>query len=194
MGGYLEAGPMSPWARMRENILIKQMQKYVLYEVSMMEAIPASNPILVNFGAIPANGSVVSQSLQTPLEMDGFELGQWRACILDDITVQVYQLQNTNRYIVKNARSRWTKFQQLIDPHCSYTELAVFQDQYPYVDVFNPGDYAYVGARIAFWGIRYRLIQKGVFPDIEQVPGTIPFTAVLGEGFTGVGFSRAGLS
>ena len=198
--GFLHPGPMCPWASIGENILVKRVQKYVAYQVVWQEQVPMSSPAVVDFGAIAANASIAAQSLQTPLEMDGFELGQWRGMILDDLSLQVYEPQNLPRFLAKNIRARVSARGQQLDPWCSQFELGVFQDEFPFVDVFNNRDYAITVARVAFFGFRHRVVRvrrDGVelpgYNSVNEVPQTLRFTAVMAEGFVGTGFERGGL-
>lgn len=199
--GWLEPGPMQPYAQIGQNLLIKVVQNYVLFRVNLIEQLPLSSPLVVNFGAIGANATLPGVSLQTPLQMDGFEIGQFRAIMLEDIDLQVYEPQNLPRFINSVGRYRWSRMAQSLDPSYSRTEIAVYQDQFPYVDVINPTNQALVAARIAFFGNRYRIqrlkdAQKAdypIYPTINDVPANIPFAAIMAEGFTGLGFERLGL-
>lgn len=209
--GFLNPGPIQPWAGMGQNILIKRVQKFVMYEVVFMEQLPMSSPFIVDFaslngGSIGANTTVAAQSLQTPEEMDGTEFGQWRCLFLEDFNLQFYETQNLPRFLAKNARGRWGKKMQKLDPYQAMTEHGVFQDEYPFVDVINNRDYALTTARIALYGFRYRVTRKKVpgangqiaqlapMDTIEEVDRLkLPYVAVMAEGFIGTGFERGGL-
>lgn len=188
---FLQPGPITPWGKIGERLLVKRVQKFVLYLINYVEQIPLANPIVRDFGSIAANTTSAGVSLQTPLEMDGAEIAQWRIKLLDDLVLQINQPQNLPRFLAKNARSRITKWGQMFDPFDAMSEIAVFQDEYPYVDVINPTDYTQVTTRVAFYGFRYRLSELQVVERIEQVQGG--YTAVMGEGFVGSGFQRGGL-
>lgn len=198
--GFLQPGPMAPWARIGDNILVKRVQKYVLYKVLFEEQIPYSSPMIIDLiansspvvASIAGNATLPAQSLQVPLEMDGWELGQFRVKILSDIELQVYEPQNLPRFFIKQARARFSKLGQVNDPYQAQSELAVFQDEYPYVDVINPRDYTIVQARVAFYGYRYRLAQLDAVNGINEIKDTA-FTAVMAEGFVGTGYQRPGI-
>lgn len=202
--GMLEPGPMQPYATIGQNLLIKVVQNYVLFRVNLVEQLPLSSPMVVNFasgGAIAANSTTPGVSLQTPLQMDGFEIGQFRAIFLEDFDLQVYEPQNTPRFINSVGRYRWSMMAQSVDPDYARTEIAVYQNQYPYVDVINPTAVALNMARIAFFGNRYRIErlkdaqgqQYPAFATIGEVPTSVPYQAIMAEGFTGLGFERIGL-
>ena len=206
--GFLNPGPIQPWAGIGQTILIKRVQKYILYEVGFLEQLPPSAPMVRDFGAIGAGTattptSLVSQSLQTPLEMDGYEFAQIRFYILDDVSVNVYQPQVLNRFVAKNARARYSRKSQVMDPNQAMTEMAVFQSDYPYFDVFNSRQYSMAVSRVAFYGYRYRIARKvnpasndennpfyPAYNGIDEVPN-VPYVAVMAEGFVGTGFVRS---
>lgn len=214
--GWLSPGPMQPFVQMGENVLVRRLQRYIAYKVAFIEQLPMSGALQIDFGAVGAAATVAGVSLQTQLEMDGYEMGQFRCRLLEDMSLQVYEPQQTPRYLVKNGRARWTKISQKMDPWGVGTEICVFQDQWPYVDVTNHTAVAYTVCRASFWGYRFqvnryvqatgpdgKLTYRAVSPlEADNSPGAsfgsirealesgIKFTAVMAEGFIGLGYER----
>lgn len=200
--GFLNPGPIQPWARIGDNMMIKVLQNFALYRVVFVEQLPPSSPLMASFGAIAANSTLSAQSLQTQLETDGYELFQIRMNLLEDVDLQVYEPQNLPRFVVKNARAYITKKGQKLDPYGAMTEMGIYQDQYPYVDVINNRDYAYTTVRVGFYGFRYRISRlkdpatNQSYPPyntIDALPKNLPYVAVMAEGFVGLGFERSAL-
>lgn len=206
--GFLNPGPMQPWAGIGQTILIKRVQKYILYQVGFVEQLPPSQPMVKDFGAIAAGTSTVptvlsAQSLQNPLEMDGYEFAQVRFYIMDDVSLNMYQPQVLNRWVTKNTRARYSRKTQILDPYQALTEMAVFQSDYPYVDVVNSRQMSIAMARVGFYGYRYRIARKvdparkdeqepfyPAYNGIDDVPN-VPYVAVMAVGFVGTGFVRS---
>lgn len=202
--GFLNPGPIQPWAGIGQTILIKRVQKYILYQVGFMEQLPPSAPLVRDFGAIGAATATTAtqlsaQSLQAQLEMDGYEFAQIRFYPLDDVSVNVYQPQVLNRFVVKNTRARYSRKTLAMDPYQAMTEMAVFQSDFPFFDVLNSRQMTIAMSRIAFYGFRYRINRKinpatddfyPAYNGIDEVPN-IPYAAVMAEGFVGTGFVRS---
>ena len=199
--GYLSAGPIQPVAGIGEKILVRRVQNWVLYPIVYIEQIPESSPVTIDLIAnsapvvanIAAGGSLLSQSLQNPLQMDGLELGQFRIRIYDNIELQFYEPQALPRFVTMQARARFSKFGQVHDQHLSQSEIWIFQSEWPFVDVFNRCNYVITSATVGFSGLRYRLGPEQRISNNLADFANDRYTAVMAEGFIGIGFQNPGL-
>lgn len=208
--GPLLPGPIAPVARLGERVVVKRVQSYYMYDVMMTESLPKGGSLVVNLLAnaqptvatIAAGVTVSTIPMQTPMEMDGYEMGQWRFRLLDDFQIRVYEPISLPRFVVKNARATISKWGQVSDPDDHQTELFVWQDEWPGFDVINPTAFTLATCRIALYGYRYRMkrtTQTNGDGSITVIPaqqdlsgfGNLAYTGVMGEGFAGTGFERA---
>lgn len=185
--GANEPGAIRPVARVNENILDLHDNIADLYRLTGIEAIQPSLPMVVDFvtlsgAAITAGGTTRDQTLQTPLELNLNEIGHFRCHLLDDVHLIVYQPRQTGRFGTKRAQSRLQLTSRLRDPCGHLSDLFVYKDEYPFVDIINPGGSDLLVARAIFWGFRYRveLIRQYSLSEVKSI--TMPYTAVLGQG------------
>lgn len=176
-------GPITPVAGVGEHILVRRVKNYYMYRVLYREGLPPSAPLMRDFGAVAAAATTAGVSLQTPLEMDDFHLGQFRVKVLEDIRLTIWQPRSIGRFQTKNIISQITKFTEIVDPCGHMTELFTFEDEWPFVDINNPTDYNLAVSRVLFYGFKYVLDKVGEYTE-AQLPGiSQPYTAVIGEGY-----------
>jgi len=176
-------GPITPVASIGEHVLIRRLRGYHLYRILYREGLPLSNTLTVNFGAIAAGATLASQSLQVPLELNDLQLGQFRMRVLEDIRLTIWQPRSVGRFQVKNVISNVTPFTEINDPCGHVTEIFVYEDEWPFVDVNNPTGYNLALARAQFYGFRYGLDKIGEYTEESLAGIAQPYTAVVGEGY-----------
>lgn len=149
-----KAGTIEPIVLPGETVGIWVTKQYEFYEVDYIEGIPRSDPVEFDFGAIPAVGTTAITQL-TFLEMPTEEFGQYRAAVIDDISVILYQGRADQRHKLQNRVATYTKFTELFDPDGHAGEFYVFEHNWAFGQATNQTDYAVITARMAFWGFRY---------------------------------------
>lgn len=154
-------GPIEPVAHPGDKVLTIDREQYSLYVVGYVEQIPLSHPLVVNIGAIAAGTTAAINNPQNQLDMPYGTFAQYRARVLDDIHVLIYQPQASARFTNKTQVARVNVFSQLEDPCGHQTEVFVFEDQRIFLQATNPTLYALVQARVAFWGYKYVLLGPG---------------------------------
>ena len=179
--GYGRPGPIIPVAGINENVLVHRDNLWFLYRVTGIEAISPSSGMIVDFGTIAAQGTTADQSLETPLELGNKELGQFRIRVLDDIRLSVFQPRQAGRFTIKRVQTTVGLLSRINDPCGHLSEIFSFRDEFPFVDVNNPGDAALVTTRASFYGFRYKVEELSVhdLAELKNIPG--PYTAVFGE-------------
>jgi hypothetical protein len=184
-----KAGPIEPIVLPDETVGIWVNKQYSFYKVDYIEGIPRSDPLEYDFGAIAAQANTaVGQFLvgaQDILAMPNSEFGQFRAAVIDDISVTLYQGRADQRHRTANRVATYTKFTDLFDPDGHNGEFYVFEKNYAYGQAFNQTDYAVLTARMIFWGFRYVLTELPQYSwtaKPQKVPATwtrVPATAHL---------------
>lgn len=150
-------GLIEPVVEVGQNLLLAGRAQYALYQVSYIEEIPASFPFIVNVGAIVAGVTAPNFNTNNILDMEYGQLGHFRSFVLDDINVMILQPLATARFGNKSMQARVNAFTALLDPCGHQTEIFLFEDDRPYLQVTNPQGYNLAQARIAFYGFKYVL-------------------------------------
>jgi hypothetical protein len=167
-----KAGPIEPIVLPGEIVGIWVNKQFSFYSVDYVEGVPRSDPIEHDFGAIAAGGTTAVTQLLL-LEMPDNEFGQFRAAVLDDISMILYQGRADQRHKLRNRVATYTKFTDLFDPDGHEGEFYVFNDNNAFGQATNPTDYAVVTARVAFWGYRYVLTELPQYSWTAK-PQTLP--------------------
>lgn len=129
---------------------------YKFYRVTYIEGIPRSDPLEMDFGALAALGLTAVTQL-TLLEMPDNEFGQFRGFVIDDIAASLWQGRADGRYSTANRNGRLTRYTDMRDPCGHTTEFYVHENDFAFMQVLNPTDYALAQSRVAFYGFRYVL-------------------------------------
>ena len=179
--GYGRPGPITPLAGPNENALVHRDNLWFLYRVTGVEAVQPSSGMILDFGTIAAQGTTADQTLETPLELGANELGQFRIKVLDDIRLTVFQPRQAGRFTIKRVQTTVSLLSRINDPCGHLSEIYSFRDEFPFVNINNPGDAQLVITRALFYGFRYKVQQLSVHPvtDLAEIP--TPYTAVFGE-------------
>lgn len=161
---------------------------YRFRQVIYLEPITASDPLIVDLGALGAGANVGNQQLNL-LEMPDNEFGQFRSYVIDDVAVTLRQPSATTRKGTKNVTSRVTRFTALRDECGHTTEFFVWEDNFAFLDCLNPSAYAITTSLVAFYGFRFRLEEmkdangKPLFEWPNKLPAVwtrIPASALAG--------------
>jgi len=174
-----KAGPIQPVAMPGETLGIWVNKVYYFYSLLYLEPVLASDPLVIDFGALAA-GTWTGVTQLTLLEMPDVELGQFRAFTLDDFHAYLWQARSDGRQRTKQAQACISLFTQLNDPCGHQTEFFVHEDDFAFVNGLNPTSYPLTQSRMGFYGFRYvleKLTQfnwdKKILPTVwTRVPAT----------------------
>lgn len=155
--GPFRPGPIMPVVKAGENVLLVQNQLFNLYQVSFIEQIGQSSPLIFNPGAVAAGATLQAQNPQNVVDMAFGQMAQYRIYLWDDLNVVVLQPAATARQSTKNQIAQVNAFQQLNDECGHKTEFFIFEDQRFVLNVTNPGGYNLAQSRIQFYGFKYVL-------------------------------------
>jgi len=156
-----------PIRKINEYISVWYDSKWHHFNIIYIEPLPPSYDTIKDFGSI-SNGSSLSNQKLDLIELDDLELGQFRFKVLDDIQVTVFQPKASKRFAIKNTTIRVDKLSQLYDPDLEFSEIFVYKDKYPYVDVENNSGEDLSKTRIIFFGYRFVLEELEVEPSPDE--------------------------
>jgi len=154
-------GPISPIARVKDNLSIYTTKKWFHYRVEYIEPWPRSSPLRVDIVAlagaanIAANGTLAKRIVPLLQVTDG-EMLHVRFEPLDDVEGAVYEQPGTGKFISRNTPARVDLASSLRDPYLAGSTFFIlgFQREMN-LEVFNPNPIALFQARFQFRGIRY---------------------------------------
>ena len=156
-------GPISPIARINDNIACWTEQKYLPYKILWIEGIPQSSPFTIDLVAlagvavIAANGQMQKQVVAV-LQMNDKELLHLRWEPIDDVQGGLWQLANQSRYNPRGGQARVDIFTSERDPWLATTTFFILgKDKDINIGAWNPWGVAQPTARFRFWGFRYIL-------------------------------------
>jgi len=114
-----------------------------------------------DFGSIGANSTIYDQVIDS-IAMHKNELGQFRMFFVDNIVLENIRLPlGAGRFVLKNKTGFIDNtFQSTalgLDYFSQFTEIYVFEDNVPVVNVRNPSSTALTNSRIRFFGYKYVL-------------------------------------
>lgn len=164
---------LEPVAMVGENLLLAPLNRYV--RILYVEPIPA---ITQDFGPIGAGATLALQKI-TNVDMPEDEVAQIRTKVLDDIQVEVYQKRAVGRFSTRNLLVRLTPSTGAFGTGYNTSELFVYEDEAPWVQVTNPTALPVTRSRIVMEGFRY------VVQTLSETPSKYTVIPVYGWGTRG---------
>ena len=165
-------GPISPVAKIRENLSIWSGGGWEHYRIENIEPIPRSSPTMVDMvtasGAttIAANGTISKQVVQI-LRLDTGEFLHLRWEPIDDVEGVLWELSSKGRFASRSVHARVTRFTSLRDPYLATTTFFILgKDRDMNLEVRNPNPVALPQARFVFFGYRYKLSELKAEPTV----------------------------
>jgi len=166
-------GPLSPIARIKDNLSIYTAKKWSHYQINHLEPWPRSSPLRVEMVAlagvttIAANGTIAKRLLAILQVTDG-EMLHVRFEPLDDVEGMVYQLPGTGKFVSRNVHARVDMATCLRDPYLSSSTFFILGFQKDMnLEVRNPNPVALNQARFQFQGHRYVLDE--IIPNLSSI-------------------------
>ena len=156
-------GPISPIARIKENLSIWTTGKWEHYEIKFIEPMPRSSPMTVEMvtasGAvtIAANGTI-QKRLVNILRLADLELLHLRWEPIDDMEGALWEQSSQGRFVARNVQARVDRLTGSRDPYLATTTFYVLgKERDMNLEVRNPNGIALPLARFVFFGYRYLL-------------------------------------
>ena len=164
-------GPISPIARINENLSIWTTGKWEHYHINFIEPMPRSSPMIIEMvvasGAvvIAANG-IVAKQVVALLQLADLELLHLRWEPIDDMEGVLWEQSSQGRFVARNVHARVDRLTGLRDPYLATTTFYVMgRERDMNLEVRNPAGIAMPLARFAFFGYRYLLNALDSVPD-----------------------------
>jgi len=176
-----KAGPIEPIVLPGETVGVWVNKRYTFFEVLYIEGITRSDPLEFDFGAIAAQALTAVLPLAL-LDMPNAEFAQYRAAVIDDISVILYQGRADQRHKLGSRVATYTKYTDLLDPDGHSGEFYVFEQEHAFGQAGNQTDYPITTARMVFWGFRYVLQELKQWTWLSKLPTVwtrVPATAHL---------------
>jgi len=173
ISGIYDSGPLSPIARIKDNLSIYTAKKWSHYQINYLEPWPRSSPLRVEMVAlaalttIPANGTIDKRIVAILQVTDG-EMLQIRFEPLDDVEGVVYELPGTGKFVSRNVHARVDMATYLRDPYLASSTFFILGFQRDMnLEVRNPNPVPLNQARFQFQG--YRFVLDEVKPDLSSI-------------------------
>lgn len=156
-------GPISPIARIKDNLSIFSENHWMHFNIDFMEPVPASTPMTVEM--VTASGAAVIAALGTIakqvvalLQMNQNEMLHLRWEPLDDVEGLLWELAGQARFNPRGAHARVGPMTSMRDPYLATTTFFILgRDKDMNLEVRNPLAVAQSLARFVFFGYRYIL-------------------------------------
>ncbi len=156
-------GPISPIARIKENLSIWSENKWFHHKIDFVEPVPRSSPMVVEMvvasGAVllPLYGTIAKQLLAILL-MNQNELLHLRWEPLDDVEGVLWEQSGQARFSPRGAHARVSLLSGARDPYLATTTFFILGwNKDMRLEVRNPNPVNVFQARFVFFGYRYIL-------------------------------------
>ena len=165
-------GPISPIAKIKENLAVWTNQVWEHFNIEFIEPIPRSSPTVIEMvvasGAttILANGQIAKQIVAL-LQLADMEFLHLRWEPLDDMEGVLWEQASRGRYASRSVHARVNRFTGARDPYLATTTFWILgQNRDMNLEVRNPNPVAMPQARFVFFGYRYILKRLTAQPAV----------------------------
>lgn len=188
LSGIYDSGPITPVAKIQENLSVFTLGKYSHYKIRYIEPMPWSSPMVVEMVVlsravtIPGNGTIAQQVIAI-LQLSDNNLLHLRWQPLDDVEGVLWEQAGTGRFVTRGVHARVDLSTVTRDPNLATTTFFILgKDRDMNLEVRNPRPVAQALARFVFFGYRYILkpLDATTIKGIEE--GRIPSTWLPAEG------------
>lgn len=181
-------GPISPIAKIKENLSILTSGRWTHYRIEYMEGIPWSNQSTVEMvtasGAttIAANGTIAKQVIAF-LQLADLELLHLRWQPLDDMEGVLWEQSSQGRFAARSIHARVDLLTDTRDPWLAGTTFFILgRNRDMNLEVRNPTGVAQALARFIFFGYRYVLTPLDAATSKRIEDGNLSSTYLPAEG------------
>lgn len=182
-------GPISPIAKIRENLSIFTLAQWSHYRIRNMEPLPRSSPMIAEMvtisGAttIGASGTI-AKSLIAILQPADLELLHLRWEPIDDMEGVLWEQTGTGKFVTRSVHARVSRWTALRDPFLATTTFWILgRERDMNLEVRNPNPVALPLARFIFFGYRCQLEKLDAQTAAGIEAGKIASTWLPAEGF-----------
>ncbi len=183
ISGIYDNGPISPVAKIHENLGILTEGDYRYYNIYYVEGLPRSRPLIIdmvalnnaaNIGAYTQLNAQLVQAISPGGSERMKEFLQLRWEPLDDVEGFLFQLSNQGRYSAAGVMASVTRFSRDQDPWLAATSFfALGINKDAQIGAYNPNAIASPRARFVFWGYRYLVTPLATKPAVAtELPAT----------------------
>lgn len=151
------------------------------FNCQYVEPLPASVDMVYDAGAISADSvsranavDIIEVEGSAKVETDVSEVAQLRFYPIDDIAIAVKQPAASGRFKTRSNEIRVDYKTIELDPTLKSTEIYVYEDDVPSLDVYNLTNYDLTQSRIQFFGWRICGTQ------LAQRPNTLTYLTASG--------------
>lgn len=161
LSGIYDSAWIQPIAKIRENLSILTLGKWMHYWIDYEEPIPpgpAMTVEMVTFSGAAglAAGGTITKRIVTILQLNDSEFMHLRWEPLDNVEGVLWEQAGQARFQIRNVHSRVDRNTRFWDPHLVTTTFWVMGLQRDMnLEVRNPMAYNTPVARFLFWGWRY---------------------------------------
>jgi hypothetical protein len=188
VGNIYDNGPISPIAKIKENLSIWTNQQWSHYRIDFIEGMPRSSPMMVEMvtatgnTSIAANGTI-AKALVAILSLAELDFVHLRWEPLDDMEGVLWEQASKGRYVTRGTQARVTRFSSVQDPWLATTTFCILgMNRDMQLEVRNPNPVIMPQARFVFWGYRYVLSALTKDEGAEIQAGRRATTWVPAEG------------
>lgn len=174
IGNIYDNGPISPIARIKDNISVYTAKQWLHYNIIYLEPMPRSSPLRVEMVALSgavviAGNGTIGKRLLPIMQMVDEEMVHMRFEPLDDVEGVLWEQSGTGKFNVRNVHAHVDMQTGLRDPYLASTTFFVVGYQRDMnLEVRNPNPIALYQARFQFWGYRYGI--ELIVPNLNSIP------------------------
>jgi hypothetical protein len=179
-------GPISPVAKIHENLGILTEGAYRYFNIDYIEPLPRGRPMMIDMVALTNQANIPAYTqfpaqLITAIRPGGSdskkEFLQLRWEPNDDVEGFLFEVENQGRLSAAGVFASVTRFSRVQDPWLAATTFFVIGvNKDARIAAYNPHAVALPRARFVFWGFKYLLIP---LPAKPQVATELPAAAAV---------------
>lgn len=162
LSGIYDSAWIQPIAKIRENLSILTLGKWMHYWIDYEEPIPPGPGMVVDMVAVanlPAGllaGATITKRVVVILQLNDMEFLHLRWEPLENVEGILWEQAGQARFQIRNVHSRVDRNTRSWDPHLVTTTFWIMGLQRDMnLEVRNPMAYMTPAARFLFWGWRY---------------------------------------
>lgn len=175
-----------PVAKIGQNVAIHYLGNIYYRRVTFLEPIPWFQ--FLDIGAIALQTGTARTNGANLAQYDD-EWAQFRWYPLDDVQVRMFLPQSQGKWTMRNIQVPVDNQIVFRNPDLSMTEFHVWEDNTPWFEALNYGDYAATGCRLMAGGFRYVGVDIAAkLPSVMNaiVKGTEPCAHIWASGAASV--------
>ncbi len=157
-------GPISPIAKIKENLSVWSLGRWAHYNILFIEPIPMSSPLIIDMVTVSgattlAAAGTIQKTLVAALQLNDLEFVQLRFEPLDGVEGVLWEQSSVGKFVTRSVHARVSPYSSARDPYLATTTFYIIgRDRNMNLEVRNISTaYPTPTARFAFFGFRYVL-------------------------------------